>query len=95
MGALDLADKLGLERLLTWIARPDIKKEWLDGKPMHIKSIILECKRNTQCSVLGCPVLGSYPNDYRVDKERRLRSPRRWVKRRGAPAGWWRMKHLA
>ena len=38
MGALDLADKLGLERLLSAIARPAAKEEWLTGRQMHIKT---------------------------------------------------------
>ena len=32
MGALDLADKLGLERLLSSIVRPHIKNEWIRSR---------------------------------------------------------------
>ena len=34
MGALDLADYLGMERLLTLIVPEQIHKKWLDSMPM-------------------------------------------------------------
>ena len=38
VGALDLADRLGLERLMSAIVRPDVKEEWSNTRNMLIKT---------------------------------------------------------
>ena len=56
LGALDLADVLGLERLLTWVVREDRTEHWLDGKQMLINNMEIGgmCGKVKELRIVRC-----------------------------------------